>query len=277
MTRGRETIRAGRGAGADLTRERSTSDTSTQTLRRRSGRLGRRGFAVAVAAAVILVLLGTVAYAAVRPASDEAAKQLLQRSGRVKIKNSRGGDALVGMRGMLPGDSVAGTVTIGNASKKLRARFYLGLSKLVETQGTGGGRLSYRLVLTVKRLATNRRPQLVYSGPLRQMPLLKLGTSSLARRAPTASRCSSRRAARPWTTASRPRRPACSSPGTRAARASLARVGRQPVSAPSPTSAGRRPRRASCRRRSRRACGSPSRARPWRGWRAPRPAPWGGP
>ncbi len=65
-------------------------------------------------------------------------------------------------------------MSIGNASK-LRARFYLGLSRLVETQGTGGGRLSYRLVLTVKRLATHRRPQLIYSGPLRQMPLIKLG------------------------------------------------------------------------------------------------------
>jgi hypothetical protein len=130
---------------------------------------------VAAAAAVVLILLGTVAYAAVRPASDEAARQLSQRSGRVKIRNSRGGDALVGMRGMLPGDRVTGTVDIGNASRKLRARFYLGLSKLVETQGTGGGRLSYRLVLTVKRLSAKRRPQLVYSGPLRQMPLLKLG------------------------------------------------------------------------------------------------------
>jgi hypothetical protein len=138
------------------------------------GRLGRRGLAVAAAAAVILVLLGTVAYAAVRPSDEEAAQQLSQRSGRVRIKNSRGGDALVGMQGMLPGDHVAGTVKIGNASK-VRARFTLGLSKLLETSGTGGGRLSYRLVLTVKRLSAKRRPQLMYSGPLRQMPLVRLG------------------------------------------------------------------------------------------------------
>jgi hypothetical protein len=129
---------------------------------------------VAAAAAVIVVLLGTVAYAAVKPGGDEAGKQLAQKSGRVKIKNDRGGDALVGMRGMLPGDSTTGTVRIGNQSR-VRARFYLGLSRLVETQGTGGGRLSYRLVLTVKRLSARRRPQLVYSGPLRQMPMLKLG------------------------------------------------------------------------------------------------------
>lgn len=129
---------------------------------------------MAAATAVILVLLGTVAYAAVKPGGDDAGRQLAKKSGRVKIKNSRGGDALVGMQGMLPGDSTAGTVTIGNAGR-VRARFYLGLSRLVETQGMGGGRLSYRLVLTVKRLWTRRRPQLVYSGPLRQMPMLKLG------------------------------------------------------------------------------------------------------
>lgn len=119
------------------------------------------------------MLLGTVAYAAVKPADDEAFRQLA-RSGRVRIKNSRGGDALVGMQGMLPGDGTAGTVRIGNASK-VRARFFLGLSRLVETPGSGGGRLSYRLVLTVKRLSARHRPQLVYTGPLRQMPMLKLG------------------------------------------------------------------------------------------------------
>jgi hypothetical protein len=133
-----------------------------QTPRGRSGRYGRRGFAVAAAAAVVLVLLGTVAYAAVRPGNDAAAKQLLQRSGRIRIKNSRGSDALVGMQGMLPGDQTTGTVSIGNASK-VRARFYLGLSRLVETQGAAGGRLSYRLMLTVKRVSANR------------MPLVKLG------------------------------------------------------------------------------------------------------
>jgi hypothetical protein len=154
--------------------ERGTTTTqNTQSRLRRSGRLGRRGLAVAAAAAVVLVLLGTVAYAAVRPADDETFQQLA-RSGRVRIKNSRGGDALVGMQGMLPGDGTSGTVKIGNASK-VRARFYLGLSKLVETPGSGGGRLSYRLVLTVKRVSARHRPLLVYTGPLREMPMLKLG------------------------------------------------------------------------------------------------------
>ena len=52
---------------------------------------------------------------------------------------------------MMPGDRVTGRVKIGNGSR-VRARFFLGLSKLVETPGQGGGRLSYRLVLTVKGL-----------------------------------------------------------------------------------------------------------------------------
>ena len=152
----------------------ATTDTSGTQRKRSSGRFGRRGLAVVLVAVVVLVLLGTVAYAAVKPTNDDAFRELA-RSGRVRIKNSLGGDALVGMQGMLPGDGTTGTVRIGNASK-VRARFYLGLSKLVETPGSGGGRLSYRLVLTVKRLSTKHRPILVYTGPLRQMPMLKLGT-----------------------------------------------------------------------------------------------------
>jgi hypothetical protein len=153
--------------------ERGTTDTSGTQRKRSSGRFGRRGLAVALVAAVVLVLLGTVAYAAVKPSNDDAFRQLM-RGGRLRVKNSLGGDALVGMQGMMPGDTTAGTVKIGNAGK-VRARFFLGLSKLVESPGSGGGRLSYRLVLTVKRLSTKHRPILVYTGPLRQMPMLKLG------------------------------------------------------------------------------------------------------
>jgi hypothetical protein len=142
--------------------------------KRRSGRLGRRGFATVVMTAVVLSLLGTVAYAAMLPTRDGARDQF-KAAGRVKIKNSLGRDPILGMQGMAPGDRVSGTVNIGNASKKLRANFFVGLSKLVETPGTGGGRLSDRLVLTVERISKKRRPQRIYRGPLRQMPLVKLG------------------------------------------------------------------------------------------------------
>jgi hypothetical protein len=140
----------------------------------RAGRLGRHSAAVIVAAAVVLVLLGTVAYAAVLPTRGDVAKQLAQRRGKIKITNSLGRKPIVGKLGMAPGERVSGTVTIGNASR-VRANFFLGLSKLVEAPGAGGGHLSYRLVLTVKRVYPNRRPQLVWTGPLRQMPMVKLG------------------------------------------------------------------------------------------------------
>ena len=77
---------------------------------------------------------------------------------------------------MVPGDHVSGSVRIGNASR-MRARFSLGLSKLIEYQSPGGrGACSYRLVLVVKRLQRQRRPQFLYAGSLHAMPRLQLGT-----------------------------------------------------------------------------------------------------
>ena len=152
-----------------------TTENTAQKNTHRNGRLGRRGFAAALLAAVVLVLVAAVAYAAVKAPSDQSAAKLYHAAGKVKIRNSRGGDALLGMQHMLPGDRVSGTVKIGNGSKKARARFYLGLSKLVETKGPNGGRLSFRLVLVVKRLSSRRRAQVLYQGPLRRMPLLRLG------------------------------------------------------------------------------------------------------
>jgi hypothetical protein len=120
------------------------------------------------------MLLGAAAFAAVRTTARGSGRQL-SKSGHVKIKNSRGSKAIFGMRVMMPGDSASGTVNIGNASTKVSARFYLGLSRLIELRGTGGGRLSSRLVLTVQRLSSSRRPQTLYGGPLRLMPLINLG------------------------------------------------------------------------------------------------------
>ncbi len=140
---------------------------------RRAGRLGRRSLAVALAAAVVLVTLGAVAYAAVQTTRQETAA-LYRAAGPVRIRNNHGGDALVGMRNMLPGDTATGRVRIGNNSR-VKARFSVGISRLVERKGSGGGLLSMRLVLVVERLSITRRPVLVYQGPLRRMPLLRLG------------------------------------------------------------------------------------------------------
>jgi hypothetical protein len=152
-----------------------TTEDNIHRSTRLAGRLGRGGLTTVLLTAVVLVLLAAVAYAAVKAPSDQSATRLFSATGKVKIKNSHGGDALLGMQRMLPGDRVSGTVRIGNGSTKVRARFSLGLSKLIETKGTGGGRLSYRLVLIVKRLSSRRRAQVLYRGPLRRMPMMALG------------------------------------------------------------------------------------------------------
>jgi len=134
---------------------------------------GRRGKAAAAAAAVAVVLLfAAVTYAAVLP-SREGLRGVA--GGPLRILNSRGGDALLGMTDMRPGDSVSGRVAIGNGSRRQRARMYLGLSHLVDVPGPGGGRLSLRLWLTVRRVGQGREPRVVYIGPLRRMRLLNLG------------------------------------------------------------------------------------------------------
>ena len=128
---------------------------------------------MARAAAVVLATLGAVAYAAVQTERNDAAA-MYRASGPIRIRNSKGGDALVGMRGMVPGDSVTGRVRIGNAGR-VKARFSLGISRFIERKGSGGGLLSMRLALRVERLSKTRRPVLVYQGPLRRMPRLGLG------------------------------------------------------------------------------------------------------
>jgi hypothetical protein len=143
------------------------------TMLRRARRLGRRGLAAALMSAVVLATLGAVAYAAVYVDKQDA-EAMYQASGRIHIRNSKGGDALVGMQNMMPGDWTSGQVRIGNASK-VKARISLGLSRLVEQKSVNGGQLSLRLVLRVERLTITRRPILVYQGPLRRMPLLGLG------------------------------------------------------------------------------------------------------
>lgn len=129
--------------------------------------------AVAAATVAVLLLFAAVAYASVLP--SRAALRSAGGGAPLRITNSRGGDALLGMTNMRPGDRVSGRVTIGNGSRRQAARMYLGLSHLVDTPGPAGGRLSLRLWLTVRRVGHGRRPHVLYSGPLRSMPLVRLG------------------------------------------------------------------------------------------------------
>ncbi len=139
----------------------------------RAGHLSRHSVTVVLAVAVVLVLLGTVAYASVLPSRGTAARGLRLHSG-VRIGDSRGSGPIVSMRGMVPGDHVRGVVRIRNKGR-VSARFSLGVARLKEARGAGGGRLSRRLVLTVKLLRRHHRARLVYRGPLWKLRRAKLG------------------------------------------------------------------------------------------------------
>jgi hypothetical protein len=126
-----------------------------------------------LSAAVVLVLLGAVAYASVLPSRGEAAggPRLL---GGVRIGDSRGSGPIVSMRGMVPGDQAAGVVRIQNRGR-VSARFALGVARLREARGAGGGLLSRRLVITVERLRRHRLPRLEYRGLLWELRGVRLG------------------------------------------------------------------------------------------------------
>ncbi len=152
-----------------------TDDTRRETRRRAP--LGRRGLALGATAVVVLVIAGAVAYAAVlMPSGGRGTAALHRSSGPLKITDSRGRNAILRMRNMKPGDRVAGSVRIGNGSKRIRARISVRLTRWVETPGKGGARFSQRLVLLVQRMYSRRRPRTLYRGPLRQMRPLRLGT-----------------------------------------------------------------------------------------------------
>jgi hypothetical protein len=145
-----------------------------QSVSDRRRRLGRQSLSTFLLSLFVLATLGAVAYGATAPVRAEHTMDVLRASGRVRISNSLTGRPIVTMTDMMPGDSTTGTVRIGNRGR-VKARFSLGLNRLVETPGRDGGRLSSRLVLVVKRLQRARRPHIVYAGALRKMPLVRLG------------------------------------------------------------------------------------------------------
>jgi hypothetical protein len=91
-------------------------------------------------------------------------------TGNVTLADSRGPGAIVSAAHMNPGDSVSGTVTISNGGDA-PAALRLSESQLVDTPGTGGGRLSQALFLSVDDVGAGRR---VYDGPLASMTPLGL-------------------------------------------------------------------------------------------------------
>jgi hypothetical protein len=139
-------------------------------------RITRRQAPALVVAIALLLIASTVAAAAVKDFLQPRPypPKVLEVRGKIKMSNSRGNMAILSMEDMKLGDSVSGSVKIGNRSK-IKARFWLKKVRLVDTPGPLGGRLSGSLVLEVRQLRTPRPPRVLYRGALAAMPTLNLG------------------------------------------------------------------------------------------------------
>jgi hypothetical protein len=119
----------------------------------------------------VLALAGIVA--AARSPRAEAKPGTVRTSGGM-VSNSKNGSAiLTGAIG--PGDSLSGTVTIGNIGNNA-GDFTLSMSHLVDSPGPGGGSFASRLLLTVDDITSPTAPVRVYAGALGALPSTALGS-----------------------------------------------------------------------------------------------------
>jgi spore coat-associated protein N len=109
-----------------------------------------RTLATFVSSLVMALAAIGLAVAAPGRGHDPASALLAAAHGAVAISNSLAGAAVLSAGGMRPGDSVDGTVTIGNDGD-VAGRFAL-TATVDDTPGPEGGRLSERVVLTVADL-----------------------------------------------------------------------------------------------------------------------------
>ena len=128
---------------------------SSMRLTGRSQRVLASVLVVVLAAAVVAIALPAYSQASPVPFSAFAHGSLSQG-------NSTGHSAILGARGLLPGQSTSGSVVITNTGAA--AVFYLTTTNLIERAGGGGGRFSEKLVLTMTDITDHARPQTLYRG-----------------------------------------------------------------------------------------------------------------
>lgn len=154
------------------------AERGTGPERRRLRRMlrGRHVF-VMVISVVALVVGSSVAVAMVARsvAHPESVRPVVSfASGIVRMGNSSSGTAIVARSKMVPGDIVTGQVVISNGSLR-QAKFHLYTRNLVDTPGPGGGRLSQKLLLRVKRVGRVSRRATVYNGVFGGLKSVSLG------------------------------------------------------------------------------------------------------
>ena len=150
-------------------RRRANSDAAQ---RARCG--GARAFARPELLALVVIAVALAAFSArARPATADI--ELLSGGGSLSLSNSREGSAILSLAPMRPGDSVTGTVTIGNTGT-LPGDLTLSTSNLVNVPGPGAGALSATLDLLVQDVTNPGSPVSVYSGTIPAMAPVSLGS-----------------------------------------------------------------------------------------------------
>lgn len=138
---------------------------------------GRRVFVVVVSLGALVVGSSVAAAMVARSlVLPETVRPVVSfASGGLRMSNSNSGSAILTRSKMVPGETVTGQVVISNSSLR-QAEFQLYTRNLVDTPGSGGGRLSQRLLLRVKRVGrVSSRRSTVYNGVFAGLKSVSLG------------------------------------------------------------------------------------------------------
>jgi hypothetical protein len=125
--------------------------------------------ALAATIAVALAMLGSSAFADDTPPQID---RVAAATGVLSLSNSRDGAAIFRADRMVPGQSVTGTITLGNTGEQ-GGRLLFSRARLDETPGLGGGRLADVLRLRIDDI-TDGTPQQMADGLLRDLPAIPL-------------------------------------------------------------------------------------------------------
>ena len=143
--------------------------------RTRARRSRARGLVQPELLAVIVIAIVVAALSASSRLSAADVELTAGAGGSLTLSNSKEGSAILALGGMRPGDSVDGTLTIGNTGT-VPGDLSLSTSNLVDSPGAGGGALSGELDLVVNDVTNPASPLTVYTGKIAALTPAALGT-----------------------------------------------------------------------------------------------------
>lgn len=128
-----------------------------------------------ISVAMALGALGLAIAAPHRGRAPEPKAAFGGASGALQISNSRAGQSVFGAAAMRPGQTVTGSVRIGNAGD-VAGRFSVRPADVIDAPGPYGGVLSARLQLALVDVTRAGQPVTVYAGTAAAFGAVQLGT-----------------------------------------------------------------------------------------------------